>query len=136
MDPVGGGDAQGPSVAQRCHLADESHDTHGDGVEMSVPPKDMEMLLTTLDHCQCEETNRILKPKIVENLWLKEGLRSLILLTCSFRCKDLHPHFSAQTMEHMNEQLFSSVIKLMFQHFLSSWSMRIIFVNVQAIACA
>ena len=77
LAPRGGGGegaaAPRPSVGERCDLADESHDTHGQGVDMSVHVDDWEMVLRALKHAQCQQTNILLKQKTVDSLWLNKG---------------------------------------------------------------
>lgn len=51
---------QRPSVAERCDLGDDSHDTHGERVDMRVHVDDLEMMLKALTHIQCQETNMLL----------------------------------------------------------------------------
>ena len=62
-----------PSLAERMDVADESHDTYDQGVTMGVHMDDWEMVLKTLKHMECVETNQLLKAKTVESLWAKKG---------------------------------------------------------------
>ena len=62
-----------PSLAERMDVADEAHDTHGQGVDMHVHMDDWEMVLKTLKHMECVETNQKLKAKTVESLWADKG---------------------------------------------------------------
>ena len=55
-------------------VADEEHDTYGAGVNMGVHMDDWEMVLKTLKHMECVETNQLLKAKTVESLWAKKGV--------------------------------------------------------------
>ena len=64
---------QGPSLAERMDVADESHDTYGRRVDMGVHVDEWEMVLRVLKHMECVETNQLLKAKTVESLWAKEG---------------------------------------------------------------
>ena len=54
-------------------VADESHDTYGQGVDMHVHANDWEMVLRALKHMECVETNQLLKAKTVEILWAHKG---------------------------------------------------------------
>ena len=63
----------GPSLAERISVADESHDTYGEGVNMSVHVDEWEMVLGVFRHMECVETNQLLKPKRVGSLWANKG---------------------------------------------------------------
>ena len=54
-------------------LGDESHAMHGWRVDMSVHVDIWEMVLKAHRYAQCQETNILLKQKIIDGLWLYKG---------------------------------------------------------------